>query len=585
MAFNIWQHILDHAQKVIDNLVNHNDPSKLVHFNTSVATAYFINAGYTTQEEIDTVMENILDGIANKVLKVKEKNGTYLRKKDNILTQKYRTRKIKFDSILSAYHNRHFDNTKSVNPHFHFLFPKKARMGRGYVYLKQALEEEATKYNIKFNFMEDKRETGLTQRENKNLENFSWHMHQGDTAKIDKYLNVGNASTLKKHIDTLVTHYAHSQNISYFLKVMKLIHQRLEENDIDFHYTLENDETINLKEDIFFFLTDTQKYKIEELCGDYNIDIDMNNVLDREILKYAHGFRSEAMDILVDKFDITEIVPMQLNLLNSDESSLKNAVKKKNTFRPLVIEDIHAALEHAENEKDFKQRLLDTNAYTKVVINSKKTGGKRIKDAFTLTTAKNMQITISFRELGLNWSQITKMMMDNKKSNQDKNNDSDESKEKPAVSKSKIIDYEKPVSAVKPEALSQYQYNMKLLLSLYPKEVTRMSAEDRLEYLKSLAKNNNIEHSNLYNITTISNDSSTIADYDSKIKLVKTDAIDSSISDMLDIAHLKGWELSTLTLKGSETFKEKTRAEIARRTGVNPDGARRKKPKKKRMRP
>jgi len=185
MVYNIISHILDHANFVINELDN--KKQKLTHFNSSVCPTYFICNGIATQNEIDKIMIDILKNIEQKKIIVREKNGTYTKKNGKIV-QRYRTRKIMFKNILSAYHSRHFDSSKSVNPHFHFLFSKKARMGKDFMYLKEALREEANKYKIKFNFMEEKQNTGLSKKQLSRIESLSWILNQGNTTKVKQYL-------------------------------------------------------------------------------------------------------------------------------------------------------------------------------------------------------------------------------------------------------------------------------------------------------------------------------------------------------------------------------------------------------------
>jgi len=170
MSFDIYGHILDHINYSIDNLAKKD--KKLVHFNTSIDLSYFIFNGYDTQKSIDVIMKTILIEVSKKTLSVNEKNGIYINKL-GIKKQKFRIRKITFDNILMAYHSRHYDFSKSVHPHFHFLLNEDSRVGKHFIYLKKALEEQAKIYNIKFNFMEEKQITGLTQSQQKALESMS----------------------------------------------------------------------------------------------------------------------------------------------------------------------------------------------------------------------------------------------------------------------------------------------------------------------------------------------------------------------------------------------------------------------------
>jgi len=311
MSFDIKVHILDHAHTIIDNLKSYKNNNGLIHFNSSVDSAYFINQGYDTQEKIDNIMTTILKNITKIKLSVEEKNGNYINKQ-GVKRQKYRIREIKFDKLLSVYHNRHFDASKSVNPHFHFLFNKKDRVGKGYIYLREALQIEANKFGIKFNFMEDKQENGLNQQEAKMIKRLSWHLHQGDRDKLEKYFK--NSNLIQKHIETLIKHYQYTHNLSFFIKTISILQQRLQELDIDYFY-----KDTNVKENLFFFLTSSQKEKIIKLQNNQNIKLDLSKVLDREILKYTYGFSSEVMNILVDKFKLPTINKENIEVIDNQK--------------------------------------------------------------------------------------------------------------------------------------------------------------------------------------------------------------------------------------------------------------------------
>ena len=149
----------DHALFVIDNLdkniINYGK------FTCSIDTAIFVVAGYDTQKKIDNVMITILEKLSEKVMDVIESKGPYT-KKNGEETPQSRTRKIKFSKMLMAYHNRNIDGSIIVKPHFHFLFPKNYRLGPGYTYLRRALSELASSFNVQFHFSAVKRKTGLS---------------------------------------------------------------------------------------------------------------------------------------------------------------------------------------------------------------------------------------------------------------------------------------------------------------------------------------------------------------------------------------------------------------------------------------
>ena len=541
MKYNIKTHILDHAHFVSGDTPETN--KKLTHFNTSVCASYFIRNDKSTQKEIDTIMVDILKSVVKKELKIKEKNGTYV-KKNGKKIQRHRTRTIKFDKILVAYHNRHFNSSKSVMPHFHFLFDSSVRVGKDFMYLKQALSDEAKKYRIKFNYMEQKQATGLSKKQLSRIENLSWLLNQGNVPKIKKYLS--NSDKLKDTLNLLQTHYQNTQNISYFIKVLSVLNQRLQELDFDFVY-----KNINLKENSYFFLNARQKKMLSDLEKGQTVELDLSNVLDREILKKSHHFQSDAVDLLLKKFNLTALSPRQLRYSKKYDANSPNSTKK-NSFRKLIIEDLRDALAYAKDEKDWKAILLKMG-YIKVSINSSKNSGKRTKTAITVTTKKKSTVQIPFHSMNLNFKKITQIMMHNKKRSRKKKNYDNS-----------FDNYQKRRKR-QAEILEKYIVQMKLLLHIYSNAKNK-SIIDK-ERLKNLAGKYTIHHSDMYKITTYQIAGTTIIDNDTSITLNRSDhdTEDSTISDMLDMAILKGWNLSLLTIKGLPNLVDKVKKQIQRR--------------------
>ncbi len=548
MAFNIEDHVLDHSKYTINylqNLLN-----KLLHFNTSVDTAILINAGYSTQDKIDDPMENILNNIHKKVIRVREKNGVYINKKGK-KTQKYRTRTITFDiNVLMAYHNKHFDASKSVNPHFHFLFDGNARMGKYFTYLKSALREEAEAYNIRFNFMEEQQITGLNKGQLQAVKRLSWLMNKGEMDKIEQYFSTPNK--LKEHLNWLVIHYHNTQNLSFFIKTVSIVNKRLKELDVSFDY-----EGLELKDNIFFYLSDEQKEKLDLLKEGRSIDIDLNNVLDREILKVSYGFNSDVMDILCDKFDIKNISKKLLNVIDSHANKINS--KKKNNFRDIVINDIKNAINMAKNERELKQILVDSKSYKKISTKTKKfRDAKRKKVGFNLTTGRNGKIFVSFSELNMTWSNITATLMKNQKTN-----------EKSEKLVSGIIDYTPLVDNVN-DTFEKYEYRVKILLVFFVKE--KINSASDIQKIEALAKKyDSVDRSEMYDITTFKNFDETIASYKNKIVLKTCKSVVESVSSMLDIAELRGWKLDLLTISGDDAFTKEAKLQIAERLNLPSD--------------
>ncbi len=536
MAFDINIHIKDHAKLIIDNLIVEKNETEFVHFTCSIDTALLIEQGFDTQEKIDTLFENMLHNIIDKKLTVKEKSYKYTNR-HNVTSQKYRNRMIKFDTLLSAYHNQHFDVSKSVNPHFHFLGNKKVRLGKNFIYLKQALKDEAEQYGLKFHFSDKSRETGLTKPQERSIKTMSWIFNQGNKQKIKTYLN--EEDKLGKVLDLLSTHYMHSQNISYFIKVMSIINQRLYEMDIDYLY---ND--LNLKEHIFFSITSEQEEMIESLKNDEDIMLDMSKVFDREVIKYAYGFGSQAMEVFVDKFNIRKMDKQKIHI--KPRTNIVDNKEKGNHFKTLVMEDIKQAISQAEDEKSLKNILMDMG-YIKVSMKTAKIKNtKRQKVGLNLITPKNMKMSIGFVDLGMNWSEIMYVMMSNKSK-----------KKKLETKESKIKNYTRKKSNVLVDDFTLYMYKVRRLLVIY-----ELEQKDENNIIYHLADKFEVYRSNMYNITTFSSRDTTISDYGDKIVLKKSGSLIDDVSEMLNLAVLKGWDLNSLIVEGDISFVIESRKQI-----------------------
>lgn len=540
MNYNIEVHIKDHAEVVVDNLVISSDEAKLVHFKASIDTAFFIEKGYTSQSQIDDVMKQILNNILEKRVEVEEKNGTYT-KQNGIQTQKYRKRIIRFNDLLMVYHNRHFDASKSVNPHLHILGNKNGRLGIGYSYLRRAMEEEAKKYGLKFHFSDVARKTGLTKNQDKSITQMSWIFNQGNKSKIETYLKKDDK--LGKVLDLLHVHYLHSENISYFFKTMNIVHQRLNEMDVDYWY-----KNINLKEKICFSLTPEQEEKIQALRNQKNVELDMSKVFDREVLKYAHGFGSDSLSILVDRFDIPPIDKNALVIISKDDGA--DNTKEKSNFRNLVLCDVKNAIKNSGDEKSLKESLWNMGYKKASFKTSKTTDGKRQKIGMSLITKKGMKLTLNWSELGMNWSDIVTILMANKKK-----------KKKSEKITSNIEGYRRK-QIKKDDNLILYEYRIKQLLVIYG----RKNAQTNIVH--TLAKKFKVHRSEMYDITTFSSKDSTIVDYADKVVLKKSSSLKGDVSDMLELAVLKGWGLSSLTITGGKKFKEEAQRQINKRLGI-----------------
>lgn len=542
MAFDQRIHIKDHAELIIDNLVINENEEDFVHFTCSVDTALLISKGYDTQEKIDNLMKEMLINISKSKHVVAEQNGTYTNKNGDVIRRKPRKRTIGFDKILSAYHNRHFDDSKRVNSHYHFLGNQNARLGKNFIYLKKAIEIEAEKFGITFHFSDTRRETGLTKSQEKSIKTMSWIFNEGKTKKIETYLK--DDDKLGKVLDLLHTHYVHSENISYFIKTINIVNQRLHELGVDYWY-----KNINLKNSICFSLTSEQEDKIKALNNEEVVELDMTKVFDREVLKYAYGFGSDSMSVLVDRFDMPTINKNKLEVISKNDDN-NGEPKSKSNFRNLVLVDIKNAIDNSWDEKSLKEALLDMGYQKTSFKTAKNKDKKRIKTGMAIVTPKGMKLTMNFLELGMSWADITSILMANQKK-----------KKKSEKITSKTEGYRRK-EIKKDDNLTLYEYRVRQLLVIYSKENIKTNI------VHNLASKFKVSRSAMYDITTFTSDDSTIVDYADKVVLKKSSSLKEDVTDMLELAELKGWLLSSLTIRGSRRFKEEAQRQINKRIGI-----------------
>lgn len=500
------QYVTDHALYVIDNL--NKNSSSLKEFITSIDIAILIEAGFTTQDSIDDIMKKILFELSNTTMKVKEKKNTYL-KKNGELTQNFRFRQIEFNKSLMVYHNQHIDGSIPVNPHFHIVSDPKSRMGKNYQYLRQTLENLALLSNIKFHFMMESRETGLSNKQEKVIDTMAMTLQRGTQDEISTYLQDDKVYT---SLELLDIHYANSQNLSYFLKQISILNKCLRDIDLDLEY-----KNINLKNEIYFDLTQSQYEKIMLLKSDEKIHLDLHKILDREILKSAFGFESIVMNILKEKFEIDEI--SQDNLTYSipplTRRKKQKALDNSNFYKSIQL-DIRNALSVATSFYRFREMMRKMEYLDIKVKWSNINRHTQKKTGFTLTTKKHSVVDISFEDLGLNWPRIMKIFAYNVKKN--KKLKSIESKLKNY--KKKKIESEKLVHryVCQVNELFKIKYGQACKFNLYS---------------KPLLEGFEIQYSEIYNITTYKSNDIVIVDYPDSLEIKKCNNLSKGIDSII----------------------------------------------------
>ena len=554
MRFNLLKHLIDHPFWVLNfMMIKQIELVSTKHFNTSCHIAFFIQGGHDTQNKIDDVMYKIATNLVSKTYTFQEKSYIYT-DRFGITTQKYRQRKISFKDLFFVYHNEHFDRSKDVNPHYHFLITKDVRTGKGYTYLRKALSHEAKKFGIKFHFEEKKQLSSLSRNQLMNLKRLSWNLQQIDDDVLANLLIDTNKMT--QYIDLLVQHNQETNNISYFFKIIQNLHNKLFEFNIDFIY-----EDVNLKNNMLVYFDYESLGLISRLQNFEDIELNLSVEFDRLILKYAHGFDSIVMDFIIEKFDIYQIKKSQIIIVddsdNDDIGGESELTAKTIPFKQLVVQDIRNAVAYAKNEKEVKSLLIQSGEYNKITTKTrKKSDGKREKIGFEVITSKKTKLFLPWYELGISHHRLEKVFKHNVKRN----------KEKKSI-KSDLSGYKKRKVIKKDKKFKKFVFKMQSLLQFIPLENTLNKVECIDLNLKG---NYEVSRSDLYDITTYKNEKSMFVNYGDNITLKKA-PINTSviINDMLDVAVEKGWNIELMQTKGQKAFTRKAKEIISNRMGKN----------------
>lgn len=266
----------------------------------------------------------------------------------------------------------------------------------------------------------------------------------------------------------------------------------------------------------------------------------MSQELDREILIFAYGFKSDVMNILVVHFNIKIIDKDKLLVItdnHDDDKEIKGISKSKEVgFRDLVIMDIRNTLSFAKTYKSWKSALSDMD-YKKVSLKTQTlTSGKRQNIGLNITTLKKTNMYIPFHQLDINHETINNIFKHNTKKNK-----------KPKKYKSQIIDYKKKSVKLEKYNLNKFEYKVEILLEVYCYTEEAIIHSHPPSHMN---KKYSIKESELYNITTYTNNTTTIVDYGDCIKLKISTDIDKSIKDIAALIKSKDWDLDKLKISG-----------------------------------
>lgn len=417
MSWNLQKHILDHAQEYVDNTNYQRDfkpsDSKNQHFTCSLDLAQLIvKFGFKTQKEIDEKLKLFMEDLLAFNFTFKESRG--------VRNGKQRTADVLFnfnDSIV-AYHNSASDSVNSQNynvePHFHFLFDKKKRIGFGYSALKRAVTEIADKHGLIFHFMEHtpNKANKLLQ---KNASNLTWFLKRSSD---ELFIKAVNNNSIDEKIDDFIEAYKKTGNIQYLLKGFVDLQARLKRLRIDYEY-----KDINIRYEYPLYLSEAQKTTIKELYNGTDIEkryellSQRDNKISRAYIEHCMGFKN----IIIEETEKRTGYLFPKRDLNIDRIKLKiqkkDSVKKadfSNTLAYCQKKDIETALKYTKNEKEFAS-MMKKLGYTNFQFKAKTINNTRQRVGFTYTTKNKRKTTVYFKKIALSMQKIRESLKSNSK--------------------------------------------------------------------------------------------------------------------------------------------------------------------------
>jgi len=406
MSWNLEAHILDHSAATHNRLNSKRDfnPSddKNQHFTFSIDISQMIlNHNCMTQEDIDVKMKLFMNDLLQvestyKEIKGKNKKGVRM----------YRNVKFNLkDDVLVAYHNNGSDSINSqnytVNPHFHILLHKSLKLGRGFKYLKEAVENVAKKHKLVFNNMEkvDKPKTqGLASK-------FTWFTKR---ATDKDFIKAFESGYLKKQLDTFQTEYKQTGNIQYLLKGYVDLQARLKRMKLKHNF------------DFILFLNASQKSSIEILYSGDRLKIqellkDRSNAIARAYLEHTKGFRNIIIDQIEQRTSQTmPIVDLDINSIDINTTPKEKKGDYTKTISYCYSQDLESVLKYAKNEKEMAAYFKKLG-YTNFKFKAKNISGKRQRVGFTFVNKNKKLTTVYFNTLKTDMKAIRFRLSENYK--------------------------------------------------------------------------------------------------------------------------------------------------------------------------
>jgi len=543
--WNLEEHILDHAETVINNLpdtFNIENPRN-VHYTISIDIAQLImNHRCINQKDIDKVMNGFLNDLKDHSYAFDDPMGS---------GRKPMRRVLDLSQALIAYHNDASDSINSqnysVNPHFHFLIPgqlknkdgKSTKLGSGYKHLDRFIKEVAKKHNLVFN----NNEAVSYDKDNftrKGASSLTWFLKRANDTYFE---NKVNDKSILKAVDNFEKNYKKTGNLQYYIKGMRDLEERLKRFDLD----LFNKDGVNLKDDYPIFIDiDDKEINILQSEDTEAIRVllkDRDNRLARALVEYSYGF---------DNIVIDELQSRGLYLQRLDKEVLKDLtveIKQKETKKDkyekslgyFVKQDIEQVLKFAKNEIHFKE-LMEELGYKDIKMKAKTINGSRQRVGFTyINPHNNKEANIYFNKLKMSYSDFKKHFIENSKN---------------VNLKQKKFKYKTDSYIVKYIPLEDDENYKKKKQAFQNKVFRKIYHFDSSVDLTGFYINESTKE--------FISKGTVIKDKGHKLTITKQNSEDMqrNVKILLDMARAKGWNLDALVVTGTDEFKSAVLDEI-----------------------
>lgn len=442
--------------------------------------------------------------------KYEVRNGFNL-DEDGKKVQSYTNRVIDLskDVYAEAIHTYGIDG-ESTMPHFHFLINPQARLGKEYSLLKKHIVEVAKEFDIRPHFAEQSK--GF-KKLGQGVKKFTWNIAKNNDKNFVKLIQ-GNG--IDKGLDLLLEYTSKTDNLSYYIKTLESIHDKLKRTKKDYNwrgFNLRHIYPIPLSKVDKEVINIIKKTPTKKEMKKY-----FEHAIMRDYVRHSAG---------TTRAYIIESIMRQTTILSHLRKSQKvvemyiqiqNELKDKNTFeKEKFYRDIMKAVSISKNEKELKEHLQQLGykglGFSKT--KSQKTG-------FFYYISKEKKY-IPFKDLNTSWSKITQILMSNAK----------EQTEQLIHTK---ISYQQKL------LFEYYHKHIKHDLSGYFIEKTPKSIklENKKKNIKIVDHGNRISSAK----TTESDDENKKINNEERVKL------------MIDIAIAKDWKIENIFATGSKAFME-----------------------------